>query len=248
MKVIVYGYGVMGKKVVKAVKNDDSLELVGIVSPVFDEQPDVPAYSSLDEFNGDVDGLIDFSHPANLEGILKFVTARKIPAVIATTGFSDEQLSAIHDASKQTPIFQSYNTSFGVAMLNKMVKEYTKAFYDHDFDVEILEAHHHRKIDAPSGTALMLYNSAAESIDGAHPVYDRHSRHQKRDRNEVGIQSLRAGTIYGEHTVLYGGDDELIEIKHTALSRDIFAKGAVSALHALSDKEPGFYNLETLYD
>ena len=247
MKIIVYGYGVMGKKVVKAVKDDETMELVGVVSPVFDEKPDVPAYQSLAEVDGEVDGLIDFSHPANLESILKFVTERKIPAVIATTGFNEKQLDDIHQASKITPIFQSYNTSFGVAMLNKMVKEYTKVLYDHDFDVEILEAHHHRKIDAPSGTAEMLYNSAAEAIEGAHPVYDRHSRHQKRDRNEVGIQSLRAGTIYGEHTVLYGGDDELIEIKHTALSRDIFAKGAVSAMHALSDKEPGFYNLETLY-
>lgn len=247
MKVIVYGYGVMGKKVCRAVKNDANLELAGVVSPVFDEQPDVPAYKSLKEVTGEVDGVIDFSHPNNLEDILTFVKERKIPAVIATTGFSEEALQAIHEASKGVPIFQSYNTSFGVAMLNKMVKEFTKELYEHDFDVEILEAHHHRKIDAPSGTAKMLYNSAAQSIDGAHAIYDRESRHQARERNEIGIQSLRAGTIYGEHTVLYGGDDELIEIKHTALSRDIFAKGAVSAMNALASKEAGFYDLETLY-
>ena len=248
MKVIVYGYGVMGKKVVNAVNNDAHLELVGVVSPVFDQDPGVPAYKSLKEVTGEVEGIIDFSHPNNLADILAYVKAHKIPAVIATTGFSEDQLASIQEASKESPIFQSYNTSYGVAMLNKMVKEFTAELYAHDFDVEILEAHHHRKIDAPSGTAKMLYNSAASAIDGAHPIYDRESRHEKRERNEIGIASLRAGTIYGEHTVLYGGDDELIEIKHTALSRDIFAKGAVSAMNALAKKDKGFYNLETLYN
>lgn len=247
MKVIVYGYGVMGKKVCKAVAADEALILAGVVSPYFDEQPDVPAYASLEEVTDTVDAVIDFSHPANLDDILAYVLKHKIPVVLATTGYTQAHLSRIAEAAKQIPVFQSYNTSYGVAMLNKMVAEFAKDFFEHQFDIEILEAHHHRKIDAPSGTAIMLYESAAAAIDGAHPVYDRQSRHAKREPNEIGIQSLRAGTIYGEHTVLFGGDDELIELKHTALSRDIFAKGAVSALKALVTKEPGYYTLKTLY-
>lgn len=248
MKTVVYGYGVMGKKVVNAVNEDNNLELVGVVSPVFDQDPGVASYKSLKEVKGDVEAIIDFSHPANLDDILSFALEHKVPVVLATTGFKDEDMKKIEDASKVIPIFQSYNTSYGVAMLNKMVREFTKEFFAHNYDVEILEAHHHRKIDAPSGTAKMLYDSAAKSIEGAHAVYDRESRHQARERNEIGMQSIRAGTIYGEHTVLYGGDDELIEIKHTALSRDIFAKGAVSAMNALLKKEAGLYDLSTLYE
>ncbi len=247
MKILVYGYGVMGQKVCNAVNNDDSLELVAVVSPFYDQKPNVPSYNHLDEVKEEFDGIIDFSHPANLEEILTYVQQHKVPTVIATTGFSEEQLNQIKEVSQEVAIFQSYNTSYGVAMLNKMVREFTKEFYEHNYDVEILEAHHHRKIDAPSGTAVMLYESAAESIEGAHPVYDRQSKHQARERNEIGVQSIRAGTIYGEHTVLFGGEDELIEIKHTALSRDIFAQGAVSAMKALAVKEPGLYNLKTLY-
>ena len=235
MRVIVVGYGVMGKKVCKAVNEDESMTLAAVVSPVFDQTPEVPYYTNINDVKEEADAVIDFSHPANLESIMTYVRAHKIPVVLATTGFSEEQLQAIHDLAHEVPVFQSYNTSYGVAMLNKMVKEFTQDFYNHNFDVEITEAH-------------MLYNTAASSIDGAHPVYDRQSKHVAREHNEIGIQSIRAGTIYGEHTVLYGGDDELIEIKHTALSRDIFAKGAVSALKALSQKEVGFYNLETLYN
>lgn len=248
MKVLVYGYGVMGKKICQAVKDDPSLELIAVISHDFDITPDVPYYYSLEEVKEEADALIDFSHPNNLEEILIYLKEKNIPGVIATTGYNQKQLELIKEYTKMIPIFQSYNTSFGVAMINKIVSQFTKEFYTNNYDVEIIEAHHHRKIDAPSGTAKMLYQSASESIKDSYPVYDRESRHQKRDRNEIGISSIRAGTICGEHTVLYGGEDELIEIKHTALSRDIFAKGAVSAVKVLINKEPGFYDLKNLYE
>lgn len=247
MKVAVYGYGVMGKKAAHAVMADETLTLSAIISPIFDEEPEVPGYQTLKDVQEDIEAIIDFSHPANLDDILTYALEKKIPLVLATTGYTPEALAKIKDASKVIPIFQSYNTSYGVAMLNKMVAAFAKDFFEHQFDIEILEAHHHRKIDAPSGTAIMLYESAAAAIEGAHPIYDRQSRHEKRAVNEIGIQSIRAGTICGEHTVLFGGDDELIEVKHTALSREIFAKGAVSALKALVVKEPGYYTLKTLY-
>ncbi len=247
MNVFVYGYGLMGKKVVSAVENEESLTLKGVISPVFDSTPDVPTYQSLKETTEEVEGIIDFSHPANLDDVLSYALAHHCKVVIATTGYNEEQLEKIREASKQIPIFQSYNTSYGVAMMMKMVQEFAKEFYDHHFDIEILEAHHNRKVDAPSGTAKMLYDSAASAIEDVHPVYDRSQRHEKRAKNEIGIQSLRAGTIFGEHTVMFAGEDEIVEIKHTALSKEVFAQGAVSAMKALASKESGLYDLKTLY-
>lgn len=243
MKVIVYGYGLMGKKVAQALRDEDSMELVGIVSPVFDEMPSEKTYNHLSECDQEVDAIIDFSHPDNLDDLLSFATKNKCALVIATTGFSDEHLSKIEEASKIIPIFQSYNTSFGIQMLTKIVKMVSKEFFENGFDIEILEKHHNKKIDAPSGTAVLLYDVINEDIDVV-PAYD---RKHKREKNEVGIQSLRGGTIFGEHTVMYAGTDEIIEISHTALSKEVFAQGAISALKSISKKENGLYTLKNLY-
>ena len=243
MKVIVYGYGLMGKKVAQALRDEDSMELVGIVSPVFDEMPSEKTYNHLSECDQEVDAIIDFSHPDNLDDLLSFATKNKCALVIATTGFSDEHLSKIEEASKIIPIFQSYNTSFGIQMLTKIVKMVSKEFFENGFDIEILEKHHNKKIDAPSGTAVLLYDVINEDIDVV-PSYD---RKHKREKNEVGIQSLRGGTIFGEHTVMYAGTDEIIEISHTALSKEVFAQGAISALKSIAKKENGLYTLKNLY-
>ena len=246
MKIVIYGYGLMGQKVAQAVKNDPDLELVGVVSPFFDVEPDVPAYSSLSDVNEEVEGIIDFSNPANLDDILTYGQAHKCKLIIATTGFNEDQLNQIKEAAKNIAIFQSYNTSFGVAMMNKMVGAFAKEFFDHNFDIEILEAHHNQKVDAPSGTAKLLYETMNDSID-VHPVYDRSSVRAKREHSEIGIQSLRAGTIFGEHTVYFAGKDEIVEVKHTALSKEVFVQGAISAIKALADKTEGLYTLKTLY-
>ena len=167
--------------------------------------------------------------------------------VIATTGFNDQQKLHIEEASSQIPIFQSYNTSFGVSMLTKIVKSVAKEFYEQGYDIEIIEKHHNQKIDAPSGTAKLLYDVIHEDIDETKEVYDRSQVHHKREKNEVGIQSVRAGTIFGEHEIMFAGLDEIIEIKHTALSKDVFVQGALAAAKALQDKETGLFTLKTLY-
>ena len=190
--------------------------------------------------------MIDFSHPSLLKGIIDYAVKTKTPAVIATTGISDEQIGYMRKASEQVPLFFSYNMSFGVNLIAGLAKKAAAALYD-AFDIEIIEMHHNRKLDAPSGTAIML----ADAISGALPeepvyVYDRHSRRQKRDKKEIGISSVRGGTIVGEHEVIFAGKDEVVTLKHTALSRDIFAVGAVKAAQFLSAKESGMYSMDDM--
>lgn len=247
MNVLVYGFGLMGKKVTQAVRDNAQMNLVGVVSPVFDAKIDEKMYVSLNEVHEKVDAIIDFSHPDNLNDILKFGVRNHCALVLATTGYSEQQILHIEEASSQIPIFQSYNTSFGVSMLTKIVKEVAKEFYENGYDIEIIEKHHNQKIDAPSGTAKLLYDVIHEDIEETKEVYDRSTVHHKRERNEVGIQSVRAGTIFGEHSVLFAGHDEIIEVKHTALSKEVFVQGAISACLKIADKENGLFSLKNLY-
>lgn len=247
MNVLVYGFGLMGKKVTQAVRDNAQMNLVGVVSPVFDAKIDEKMYASLNEVHEKIDAIIDFSHPDNLNDILKFGVRNHCALVLATTGYSEQQILHIEEASSQIPIFQSYNTSFGVSMLTKIVKEVAKEFYENGYDIEIIEKHHNQKIDAPSGTAKLLYEVMAEEIDGVEAVYDRSSLHEKRKHESIGIQAMRGGTIFGEHTVMFAGNDEIIEIKHTALSKEVFVQGAISASYALLDKDHGLYTLKSLY-
>lgn len=247
MNVLVYGFGLMGKKVTQAVRDNAQMNLVGVVSPVFDAKIDEKMYASLNEVHEKVDAIIDFSHPDKLNDILKFGVRNHCALVLATTGYSEQQILHIEEASSQIPIFQSYNTSFGVSMLTKIVKEVAKEFYENGYDIEIIEKHHNQKIDAPSGTAKLLYDVIHEDIEETKEVYDRSTVHHKRERNEVGIQSVRAGTIFGEHSVLFAGHDEIIEVKHTALSKEVFVQGAISACLKIADKENGLFSLKNLY-
>lgn len=247
MNVLVYGFGLMGKKVAHAVRQHEKMNLVGVVSPVFDEDVPEGMYSSLKECNQKVDAIIDFSHPNNLDDLLKFGIKNHCALVIATTGYDQQQLLRIEEASSQIPIFQSYNTSFGISMLTKIVKEVAREFYENGYDIEIIEKHHNQKIDAPSGTAKLLYDVIEEDIKEVKPVYDRSEVHHKREKNEIGIQSVRAGTIFGEHSVLFAGHDEVVEVSHMALSKEVFVQGALSACLAMQDKENGLYTLKNLY-
>ena len=247
MNVLVYGFGLMGKKVTQAVRDNAQMNLVGVVSPVFDAKIDEKMYASLNEVHEKIDAIIDFSHPDNLNDILKFGVRNHCALVLATTGYSEQQILHIEEASSQIPIFQSYNTSFGVSMLTKIVKEVAKEFYENGYDIEIIEKHHNQKIDAPSGTAKLLYDVIHEDIEETKEVYDRSTVHHKRERNEVGIKSVRAGTIFGEHSVLFAGHDEIIEVKHTALSKEVFVQGAISACLKIADKENGLFSLKNLY-
>ena len=247
MNVLVCGYGLMGKKVAQAVRDNEQMNLIGVVSPVFDAKIDEKMYTSINEVKEKIDAIIDFSHPDLLSDILKFGVKNHCALVLATTGYNEQQILHIEEASSQIPIFQSYNTSFGVSMLTKIVKEVAKEFYQNGYDIEIIEKHHNQKIDAPSGTAKLLYDVIHEDIEETKEVYDRSKVHHKRERNEVGIQSVRAGTIFGEHTVLFAGHDEIIEVKHTALSKEVFVQGAISACLKIADEENGLFSVKNLY-
>ena len=246
MNVILYGFGAMGQKIYHRMKNQgDSIQAV--VSLDFPMDIQETKLNSLENYHEKADVLIDFSHPNNLNDILDYAKRTKTRLVLATTGYSQAQLDLIGEASDEVAIFQSYNTSFGISMLVKILKGVAKEIYDADFDIEILEKHHHRKIDAPSGTAKLLYQVMEEELPELEPVYDRSSLHQKREHQEVGIQAIRGGTIFGEHSIYFAGLDEIIEIKHTALSRDVFATGAIQAAKTLMTKDKGLYSLKNIY-
>ena len=247
MNVIVQGFGLMGKKVVDQVRKTRDMNLVGVVSLEFDEHIPEKMYTSLNECEESVDLIIDFSHPANLDDMLTYALKNHTKLVVATTGFSNEQIKQMEEASKEIAIFQSYNTSFGIQMVNKILRYVAKEFYESGFDIEILEKHHNQKIDAPSGTAKLLYEVMEEEIQETKPVYDRSSLHQKREHQEIGIQAMRGGTIFGEQTIMFAGIDEVIELRHTALSKDVFVQGAILAAKTISTKEKGFFTLKTLY-
>lgn len=247
MKVIISGCsGHMGQVVENICKSDPEVEVVAGFDPVQTSKP-YPIFSSPAEFKGQADVVIDFSSPAALEGLLAYCRANHVPAVIATTGYSKEQLSEIEEASKEIPIFRSANMSLGINVMVELVKKAAQILGD-SYDIEIIERHHNRKVDAPSGTAIMLADAASSGLkEQPEYVYGRSERREPRPKNEIGISSVRGGTIVGEHDVIFAGRDEVIEITHTAQSREIFASGAVKAAKFLCQvQQPGMYNMQQL--
>lgn len=244
LKVIINGYsGTMGKVLTKCVNEDKDLQLVcGASKDILD----VPfkTYYKMSEVEELADVIIDFSHHSTIEDTLNYATKTKTPLVIATTGFNDEELGKIKEASNIIPIFHSSNMSLGVNVLIKLVKEAAKAL--NKFDIEIIEKHHNKKLDAPSGTAVMIANGVKEVLPDSEYVYGRHGRSDKRKSNEIGIHAVRCGTIVGEHTTIFAGHDEVVEIKHTAQSKDIFAKGSIEAAKFLVKQEAGYYNMNNM--
>ena len=196
------------------------------------------------EFAGTADVVVDFSSPSSLTKLLDYCKAKKTACVLCATGYSDEQLTQIENAAKEIPVFRSGNMSLGINLLTALVKKAAAVLGD-SFDVEIVERHHKMKLDAPSGTALMLADAAASALPHeSEYVYERQSVRQKRGQNEIGISSVRGGTIIGEHEVIFAGNDEVLEFKHTAYSRNVFANGAVSAAIFMADvKAPGLYDM-----
>ena len=190
--------------------------------------------------------MIDFSHPALFDGMVAYALATKTPLVIATTGLSPEQKQKMVDVSKEIAIFHSANRSLGVNLLIDLVKQAAKVLYG-NFDIEIIEKHHNQKIDAPSGTALMIADEISDSLtDSMQYVYDRHSVRKKREKTEIGIHAVRGGTIVGEHEVLFAGKDEMISVTHTATSKEIFATGSIRAARFLAGKENGYYSMRDI--
>lgn len=237
--------GKMGRVVAQTVKDRSDCEIAAGLD-VGGKPEEFPVYARPLDFPGAADALIDFSNPAYLPQLMELVRQRKIPAVIATTGLSPEDFRLLREVSREVPVFYSANMSIGVNLLTELAKK-AAAVLAGSFDIEIVEMHHNQKIDAPSGTALML----ADAISSVLPekpeyVYDRQSRRQKRSRNEIGIHSVRAGTITGEHEVIFGGPDEVITLHHSAASRRVFANGAVNAARFVSRQRPGLYSMPDL--
>lgn len=238
--------GKMGHAVVRAASDRSD---VNIVSGYDIKQPadlDIPVYTSLSEVSEKPDVIVDFSHPSLTAGILDYAKENLVPAVICTTGLSDKQIENINEVSKTVPIFFSANMSLGVNLLIDLAKRASKLL-ESNFDIEIIEKHHNLKLDAPSGTALAIADAISDTVSyEPEYTYDRHSVRQKRGKNEIGIHSLRGGTIVGEHSVIFAGCDEVIELKHTATSKEVFAVGAVKAAVYLKEQKPGMYSMSDL--
>lgn len=238
--------GKMGQVITRLAGQNDDIKISFGIDINTEKKSDYPVYASFADAKEDCDVIIDFSHPSSLDATLKYALDNKKGAVIATTGLASEQIEAIKAVSASIPVFFSANMSLGVNLLIQLAKKAT-ALLEDSFDIEIIEKHHNLKIDAPSGTALAIADAINETCTASNEyVYDRHSTRKKRSKNEIGIHSLRGGTIVGEHSVIYAGTDEIIELKHTATSKEIFAVGAIKAARFLCNKEPRLYSMDDL--
>ncbi len=248
LKIIISGCnGHMGRVVESLCAGDPAVEVCAGFDVLGTSDREFPVYTSPAQFPGEADAVIDFSSPAALDGLLKFGVARRIPLVLATTGYSLEQVAQVGAAALEIPVFRSGNMSLGINVLLELVKK-AASVLGNSCDIEIVERHHRRKVDAPSGTALMIADAAAQSCGhGTEYVYERHTSRHPRDKKEIGISAVRGGTIVGEHEIIFAGHDEVIEIKHTAYSREIFARGAVEAAKFIASVEkPGLYDMSYL--
>ena len=208
-----------------------------------------PVFPSLDQCSMEADVIVDFASPKAVDGLLAYSCKKQVPVVLCTTGLSSEQLSAVEKASQVTAILRSANMSLGVNLLLKLVSDAARVLAGSGFDMEIVEKHHNQKVDAPSGTALALADSMNQAMDGQYAyTCDRSTRREKRNPKEIGISSVRGGSIVGEHDVIFAGRDEVLTLSHTAYSKAIFAKGALEAAKFLAGKKPGMYSMTDVVD
>lgn len=249
-KVILRGCnGQMGQVISSILKEDNESELVAGIDISGIQKNEYPVYKSFSECSVEADVIIDFSFPGNLEDMIEFAKNQSIGIVLCTTGFDEEQTKYIEDASKVIPILKSANMSMGVNLIEKLLKTAAPVLREAGFDIEIIEKHHRMKLDAPSGTALALADAMNEVLEPKHDYkYDRSLKKEARAENEIGIMALRGGTIIGEHEVVFAGLDEVIEIKHTAYSKAIFAKGSIQAAKYLVGKEAGMYGMNDVIE
>ena len=246
-KIILCGCnGKMGNVVVNSVKENSDCEILCGVDAFGTNSYDFKTYKSFSEIEEKGDVIIDFSNPANLDDLLSYVLKNSVPSVICTTGYSPEQVEKIKEAGEKIAVFYSGNMSLGVNLLIELSKQAAKVLGS-SFDIEIIEKHHNLKVDAPSGTALMIADGISEELEQEPQyVYDRHSYRRKRSKNEIGIHAVRGGTIVGEHDVIFAGHDEVVTLSHQSQSKGLFATGAVNAAIFLKDKPAGMYNMSMM--
>jgi 4-hydroxy-tetrahydrodipicolinate reductase len=242
--------GRMGRAVTAAAAaSEGAFQIIAGVDIRPDAESSFPVYASPFEFPGNADVIVDFSHHTALPTVLDYAQKTRTPAVIATTGHTDEERELLCRAADRIPVFFSRNMSLGINLLMELCRQAALTLGP-AFDVEIVEQHHNQKLDAPSGTALMLADAIRDSSDSAPDtyVYDRQSVRRVRSQNEIGIHSIRGGSIVGEHEVIFAGANEVVSISHSAASREIFANGALRAAIYLAGKSAGLYSMTDLIE
>lgn len=245
IKILMHGAnGAMGKVISELLVHDEDARIVAGVDIHTETVYDYPIYKTIEDVKEEIDVIIDFSHISAMDSLFSYVATKKIPLVLCTTGLTKEQIEKIEYYSKEVAILRSANMSLGINLLLELVAKAAKVLSDKGFDMEIVEAHHRRKLDAPSGTALALADAINEALEHSYTyVYERAGRHESRPQKEIGISAVRGGTIVGIHDVIYAGEDEVVTLSHTAYSRKIFAKGAISAAIYLAGKQNGLYTM-----
>ena len=237
--------GYMGQTITRLVSEDPGIEIVAGIDRFTGRENDYPVFGSTGECGVEADVIIDFSSATAVDGLLEYALEKKLPLVLCTTGLSEEQIGRVESASKEIAILRSANMSLGVNLLMKVLRDAAPCLAQAGFDIEIVEKHHNKKVDAPSGTALALADSVNASLENAYDyVYDRSGRRQKRDPKEIGISAVRGGTIVGDHDVIFAGEDEVVTFSHRAYSKAVFGNGAIQAAKFLAGKGPGLYDMK----
>lgn len=227
IKIIIHGTGTMSSILKNVIEAEEDLEVSGFADDLTNEKGDI---------------IIDFSHFSRIPNMLNFAVNNNIPIVICTTGYDDKILSQIKEASSKIPILLSSNTSIGINLMNDLVSKMAENL--NGFDIEIIETHHNKKADSPSGTAKTLFNAINQTLENKMNLINGREGNHKRDKNEIGMHSIRGGSVVGEHRVIFYGDDEAIEIKHSAMSKKIFVYGAIKAAKFLIGKKPNLYGMK----
>lgn len=248
-RIIMNGYnGNMGRVICGLVSAEKDCEIVAgvdvtITNAIF------PTYLDINDCDMPADVIVDFSTAAAVDGVIKYALRRRLPIVICTTGLSDETLKLIDKAAEEIPVFRSANMSIGINLIANLIRKAAGILSEANFDIEIVERHHNQKLDAPSGTAMLLADAINEEMDGKYEyIFDRSARREKRHKRELGISAIRGGSIVGEHSVIFAGKDEVIEFQHSAGSKEIFAVGAVKAAKFIAAKSAGKYSMQDIMD
>lgn len=245
VRMIMHGCnGAMGQVITNIVSGQEDIAIVAGIDRVDHGQNHYPVFQSLEDCDVEADVIVDFASAKAVDHLLDYCAEHQMPVVLCTTGLSEEQIAKVGETAKKTAVLRSANMSLGVNLLLKLVKEAAQTLAAADFDIEILEKHHNQKVDAPSGTALALADSVNEALGQEYRYrYDRTAERVKRDKKEIGIQSIRGGSIVGEHDVIFAGQDEVVTFSHTAYSKAIFGKGAIQAAKYLAGKPAGLYGM-----
>ena len=249
IKIILVGSsGKMGNTVSDLLRENNEIKIVAGIDKLEKDYSEYPVFDAISKCNINADVLLDFSNSAITDEVVNYSRENKIPLVLCTTGLSNEQLDNVKKASKKIPILKSANMSVGINIISKVLEDISLRLKDEGFDIEIIEKHHNLKKDSPSGTALFLADSINNSLgENMTYTFDRSDRNEKRLKNEIGISSIRGGTIPGDHEIIFAGLDETISISHRAYSKKLFAIGAIKACKFIYDKEPGLYSMKDVF-